>query len=165
MSNIQDEQENNNLVYSKINNGLNDEEIIINDKDQETESYHYYQSNKLFNNKNNCAEGESEEDSDDSIVAFQEEKYSNFVESKDNIFSKESTNTNEINIEYEKETKDFISENKLIKAKSNEINNNMKIKNSFSNKINLKKTKKKKKKEKEEKIEIYAQDKKFKQIK
>ena len=165
MSNIQDEQENNNLVYSKINNGLNDEEIIINDKDQETESYHYYQSNKLFNNKNNCAEGESEEDSDDTIVAFQEEKNSNFVESKDNIFSKESTNTNEINIEYEKETKDFISENKLIKAKSNEINNNMKIKNSFSNKINLKKTKKKKKKEKEEKIEIYAHDKKLKQIK
>ena len=165
MSNIQDEQENNNIIYSKINNGLNDEEIIINDKEQETESYHYYQSNKLFNNKNNCVEGESEEDSDDTIVAFQEEKNSNFVESKDNIFSKESTNTNEINIEYEKETKDFISENKLIKAKSNEINNNVKIKNSFSNKINLKKTKKKKKKEKEEKIEIYAHDKKLKQIK
>ena len=165
MSNIQDEKENNNLVYSKINNGLNDEEIIINDKDQETESYHYYKSNKLFNKKNNCAEGESEEDSDDTIVAFQEEKNSNFVESKDKIFSKESTNTNEINIEYEKETKDFISESKLIKAKSNEINNNVKIKNSFSNKINLKKTKKKKKKEKEEKIEIYAHDKKLKQIK
>ena len=166
MSNFQEEQENNNLVYSKINNGLNDEEIIINDKDQETESYRYYQSNKLFNN-NNCSDGESEEDSDDTIVAFQEEKNSNFIESKDNIFSKDSTNTNEINIEYEKETKDFISEKRLIKIKSNEINNKAKKKNSFSNKISLKKNKKKKKKDKEKKtkIEIYAQDKKLKQIK
>ena len=176
MSNSQEELENNNLISSKIKNGLNDEEIIINDKDKEkdnenNENYQYYESNKFFSNENNYAEGELEEDSDDTIVAFQEEKNSNLIESRDNIFSKDSTNENDLNIEYEKEEKDIIPGNKTEKIKSNEINNNnnnFKIKNSFSHKISLKKKKKKKKKEKNEKnekIEIYAQDKKYKQIK
>ena len=170
MSNSQEELENNNLISSKIKNGLNDEEIIINDKDKEkdnenNENYQYYESNKFFSNENNYAEGELEEDSDDTIVAFQEEKNSNLIESRDNIFSKDSTNENDLNIEYEKEEKDIIPGNKTEKIKSNEINNNnFKIKNSFSHKISLKKKKKKKKKEKNEKnekIEIYAQDKKY----
>ena len=163
MSNTQEEQENNNLICSKINNGPNDEEIIINDK-EETESYQYYESNKLFNNGNNINEGEADEDSDDTIVAYQEEKNSNLLESRDNIFSKDSTNENEINIEYEKEEKINALDNKLAKAESNDINNN-KIKINNLNKIGIKKKKKKKKKNKEEKIEIFAQDKKLKQIK
>ena len=164
MSNIQEGYDDNNLVYSKINNGLNDEEIIINDKDQDNENNdnYYYESNKLFKNKNNYLEGEAEEDSDDTIVAFQEEKNSNLVESRDNIFSKDSTNENEINFENEKEEKDDISENKIDKTKSN--TNLVKTKNHFSNKTGLKKKKKKKKKAKEEKIEIIAHDKKMNQI-
>ena len=171
MSNNQEEQNDNNLVYSKIKNGINDEEVIIIDKDkykENNENFQYYESNKLFNNDNNNAEGELEEDSDDTIVAFQEEKNSNLQESRDNIFSKDSTNENDLNVEYEKEEKGFISENKTEKIKTIEVNNNAKIKNPFPNKISLKKRKKKKKKEKlekNEKIEIYAQDKKLKQIK
>jgi hypothetical protein len=149
MSNSQEEIDNNNLISSKIKNGLNDEEIIINDKDTENnENYQYYESNKLFNNENNYPEGELEEDSDDTIVAFQEEKNSNLIESRDNIFSKDSTNENDLNIEYEKEEKDIIQGNKTEKIKSNEINNNIKIKNSFSHKISLKKRKKRRKKTK-----------------
>ena len=170
MSNSKEDAQNNNLICSKINNGLNDEEIIINDKDKEEENDHYYESNKLFYNKNKFDEGELEEDSDDTIVAFQEEKNSNLIESqsRDNIFSKDSTNENDLNIEYEKEEKDIKSENKDDKTKSNEINKNEKIKNSNSNKTHLKRKKKKKKKgkhEKNEKIEIYAHDKKLRQIK
>ena len=170
MSNSKEDAQNNNLICSKINNGINDEEIIINDKDKEDENEHYYESNKLFYNKNKFDEGELEEDSDDTIVAFQEEKNSNLIESqsRDNIFSKDSTNENDINIEYEKEEKDIKSENKDDKTKSNEINKNEKIKNSNSNKTHLKRKKKKKKKgkhEKNEKIEIYAHDKKLRQIK
>ena len=169
MSSNQEELGNNNLVYSKINNGLNDEVIIINDKETDNDNYQYYESNKLFKNGNNLAEGEAEEDSDDTIVAFQEEKDSNVVDSPDNIFSKDSTNENDINnIEYEKEEKDDISENKNDKTKQILIDNNLKIKHSTSNKIGLKKKKKKKKKEKEEKngkIEIFAHDKKTKHIK
>ena len=170
MSNSKEDAQNNNLICSKINNGLNDEEIIINDKDKEDENEHYYESNKLFYNKNKFDEGELEEDSDDTIVAFQEEKNSNLIESqsRDNIFSKDSTNENDLNIEYEKEEKDIKSENKDDKTKSNEINKNEKIKNSNSNKTHLKKKKKKKKKgkhDKNEKIEIYAHDKKLRQIK
>ena len=170
MSNSKEDAQNNNLICSKINNGLNDEEIIINDKDKEDENEHYYESNKLFYNKNKFDEGELEEDSDDTIVAFQEEKNSNLIESqsRDNIFSKDSTNENDLNIEYEKEEKDIKSENKDDKTKSNEINKNEKIKNSNSNKTHLKRKKKKKKKgkhDKNEKIEIYAHDKKLRQIK
>ena len=60
MSNSQEELENNNLISSKIKNGLNDEEIIINDKDKEkdnekNENYQYYESNKFFSNENNYA--------------------------------------------------------------------------------------------------------------
>ena len=34
MSNSKEDVQNNNLICSKINNGINDEEIIINDKDK-----------------------------------------------------------------------------------------------------------------------------------
>ena len=170
MSNSKEDAQDNNLVCSKINNGQIDEEIVINEKDNQDENAQYYENNKLFNNENNFGEGELEEDSDDTIVAFQEEKNSNLIESqsRDNIFSKDSTNENDLNIEYEKEEKDIKSENKDDKTKSNEINKNEKIKNSNSNKTHLKRKKKKKKKgkhEKNEKIEIYAHDKKLRQIK
>ena len=167
MSNTQEQKENINAVNSNNKKGLIDEEILINDKEQENENYQYYQNNKLIINGNDFCEGEIEEDSDDTIVAFQEEKNSNLVDSRDNIFSKDSTNENELNIEYEKEENDDISDNKLIKAKSSDINN-IKIKKANSNKKGLKKKKKKKKKDKEskgEKIEIVAHDKKTKQIK
>ena len=165
MSNSKEDAQDNNLVCSKINNGQIDEEIVINEKDNQDENAQYYENNKLFNNENNFGEGELEEDSDDTIVAFQEEKNSNLIESqsRDNIFTKDSTNENDLNIEYEKEEKDNISENKYDKTKSSEINKNEKIKNSYSNKNHLKRKKKKKKKEKyekNEKIEIYAHDKK-----
>ena len=147
MSNTQEQKENINAVNSNNKKGLIDEEILINDKEQENENYQYYQNNKLIINGNDFCEGEIEEDSDDTIVAFQEEKNSNLVDSRDNIFSKDSTNENELNIEYEKEDTDDISYNKLIKAKSSDINN-IKIKKASSNKKGLKKKKKKKKKEK-----------------
>ena len=147
MSNTQEQKENINAVNSNNKKGLIDEEILINDKEQENENYQYYQNNKLIINGNDFCEGEIEEDSDDTIVAFQEEKNSNLVDSRDNIFSKDSTNENELNIEYEKEENDDISDNKLIKAKSSDINN-IKIQKANSNKKGLKKKKKKKKKEK-----------------
>ena len=170
MSNSKEDAQDNNLVCSKINNGQIDEEIVINEKDNQDENAQYYENNKLFNNENNFGEGELEEDSDDTIVAFQEEKNSNLIESqsRDNIFTKDSTNENGLNIEYEKEEKDNISENKYDKTKSSEINKNEKIKISYSNKNHLKRKKKKKKKEKHEKnekIEIYAHDKKIRKSK
>ena len=167
MSDTHEEEENNNILKSKMNDKLKNEEILINDNNKESENYQYYQNNILFNNGNDFCESEGEEDSDDTIVAFQEEKNSNLFESRDNIFTKDSTNENDLNLENEKEENDDISDNKLIKMKSSEPNNN-KIKKSISNKKGLKKKKKKKKKEKEEKsdkIEIYAHDKKKKHIK
>ena len=166
MSDTHEEEENNNILKSKINDKLNNEEILINDNNKESENYQYYQNNILFNNGNEFCESEGEEDSDDTIVAFQEEKNSNIFESRDNIFTKDSTNENALNLEYEKEENDDISNNKLIKMKSSETNTN-KIKKSISTKKGLKKKKKKKKKEKEEKsdkIEIYVHDKKKKHI-
>ena len=166
MSDTHEEKENNNIVKSNINDKLNDEEILINDKDKESQNYQYYQNNILFNNGNDLCESEGEEDSDDTIVAFQEEKNSNLIDSHDNIFSKDSTNENDLNIEYEKDENDDLSDIKLIKMKSSEINGNTnKI---ISKKKGLKKKKKKKKRDKEEKsdkIEIYAHDKKKKHIK
>ena len=167
MSDTHEEKENNNVVESNINDELKDEEILINDKNKENQNYQYYQNNILFNNGNDLYESSGEEDSDDTIVAFQEEKNSNLLDSHDNIFTKDSTNENEHNLEYEKDDNDDISDNKLIKLKSGEMNTNTnKIK--ISNKKGLKKKKKKKKKDKEEKsdkIEIYAHDKKKKHIK
>ena len=138
MSHSKEDPQDNNLVCSKINNGQIDEEIVINEKDNQDENAQYYENNKLFNNENNFGEGELEEDSDDTIVAFQEEKNSNLIESqsRDNIFTKDSTNENDLNIEYEKEEKDNISENKYDKTKSSEINKNKKKKNSNSKKNN-----------------------------
>ena len=85
-----------NLTSSKINNDLNDEEILIanndNENDQENtqendENKNYqYNYNNLYNNtNNNFDEIEDDEKSDDTIVAFQEEKNSNLLESNDNI--------------------------------------------------------------------------------
>ena len=70
MSNSKEDAQDNNLVCSKINNGQIDEEIVINEKDNQDENAQYYENNKLFNNENNFGEGELEEDSDDTIVAF-----------------------------------------------------------------------------------------------
>ena len=170
MSKIEDEFQINNIIYHKIDNGINDEEIIINEKTRDIENYKYYQNNKLFNSDNHLGEGECEEDSDDTIVAFQEEKESNLLDN--NFNDAKSENNLDIEIEKEESTenlnqeKESIADNKTEKLKSNNINNNNLIKR--PSKTTLKKKKKKKKKEKEgkaHKIEIYAHDKILKQMK
>ena len=174
MSNLEEDPQSNNIIYHKINNGINDEEIIINDKTQDNESYKYYQNNKIFNNDNHLLEGECEEDSDDTIVAFQEEKEFNLQYNKENNFNNDSENENNIDIENEKEesTENLKESNNIInrteKVKMFIVNNNNLNKNTNITKVKKKKKKKKKAKEKEgktHKIEIYAHDKLLKQMK
>ena len=160
-----------NLPTSKINNGLNDEEIIIADNDnendqentQENDENKNYQNyyNNIYNNTNNFDEIEDDEKSDDTIVAFQEEKNSNLLVSNNNI----SLLNKNITVENEEEIK---NENEKNKENLNNNENNDVILKNTKNSFNSKKTKKKKKKKKKdkEKIEIFAQDKnKLKQIK
>ena len=148
MSKIEDEFQINNIIYHKIDNGINDEEIIINEKTRDIENYKYYQNNKLFNSDNHLGEGECEEDSDDTIVAFQEEKESNLLDN--NFNDAKSENNLDIEIEKEESTenlnqeKESIADNKTEKLKSNNINNNNLIKR--PSKTTLKKKKKKKRK-------------------
>ena len=160
MSNDKENKSNLNIVYSKIDNGLNDEEIMINNNETANDDYNYYINNNNLNN----FEGEEDDDekSDDTIVAFQEEKNSNLFESSENIFIKDLKNEKE---ESNKTINKFIENNK--ESLSNLNNNTVVSKNSTA--LSFKKTKKKKKKKKKdktEKIEIYAKDKnKLKQVK
>ena len=160
MSNDKENKSNLNIVYSKIDNGLNDEEIMINNNETANDDYNYYINNNNLNN----FEGEEDDDekSDDTIVAFQEEKNSNLFESSENIFIKDLKNEKE---ESNKTINKFIENNK--ESLSNLNNNTIVSKNSTA--LSFKKTKKKKKKKKKdktEKIEIYAKDKnKLKQVK
>ena len=164
MSNNKDNNLNFNNVYSKIANGLNDEEIIINNNEEGNDDYNCYINNNNLNN----FEGEEDDDekSDDTIVAFQEEKNSNLCESSENLFIKELKNVKE---ESNKNINKVIENNK--ESSSNLNSNNIVSKNSTAS-LTLKKTKKKKKKKKKDKkdkherIEIYAKDKnKLKQVK
>ena len=159
-----------NLEYSPLNNELNDEEIIINNNEQKYEGYNNYQyiNNNINNNANDFEEIEEEEKSDDTIVAFQEEKKTNLIESKDNIFSKDSTNENEDELNNKNNiNKNNGNENKVPNEEGlylNNNNNNNLLKKSIGV-LSLKKNKKKKKKKKKnktEKLEIFAQDKKLK---
>ena len=112
-----------NLPTSKINNGLNDEEIIIADNDnendkentQENDENKNYQNyyNNLYNNTNNFDEIEDDEKSNDTIVVFQEEKNSNLLVSNDNIslLNKNITVENEEEIKNENEKKENLNNN------------------------------------------------------
>ena len=157
MSNNKEKNSDINILYSKIDNGINDEEIIINNNIVENDDYYYYNN---INNMNDFEGEEDDEKSDDTIVAFQEEKNTNILESSTKISDKDTQNG--------KEESDNIS---------NSNTNNIPSKNS-TGAFPLKKTKKKKKKKKKEKndkkgkkdkterIEIYAKDKnKIKQLK
>ena len=146
MSNNKEKNSDINIVYSKIDNGLNDEEVIINNNVPDNDDDYYY-----YNNNINDFDGEEDDEkSDDTIVAFQEEKNANIFESSENICDKDLNNG--------KEESDNISHSNT---------NNIASKNSTAA-LTLKKTKKKKKKKKKEKkdkkdkterIEIYAKDK------
>ena len=146
-----------NLVYSKINNGINDEEIIINNNEEEKDNNFYSYHSNFYNKTNQFKEIEEEEKSDDTIVAFQEEQKSNLVESNDNFTNKDLPTEKE----EESSTKIFSENKDNNKENLNSLNNNIALKSQKENQTlkKTKKKKKKKKKEKNDKIEIFAQDK------
>ena len=155
MSNNKGTLLNSNLVYSKINNGLNDEEIIINNNEEEKDSNFKSYNSNFYNKTNNFEEMEEDEKSDDTIVAFQEEKNSNFIESNENFTNKD------LPIEKEEEISTKVNSENKDNNKENLNSLNINLKKTKENQISkkTKKKKKKKKMEKNDKIEIYAQDK------
>ena len=130
------------MPFCSINNGLNDEEINNINNDQKNDNfsnYQYYNTNILFRKGNHFEDGEEEEKSDDTIVAFQEEKNSNLLD---------STNENEIDLNNNTEYKYNNLNNEILSKKSSGV---FPLKN--------KKKKKKKKRDKNKRIQILAHDK------
>ena len=145
MSDIKSKNINIDILSQMINNKSNDEEIIINNNEQENDeiTFHSGKGKNIYIHTNTFDEKEEDEKSEDTIVAFQEEKNYNLNESSDDIYTKDTfngKNDENQNLEIQPE----VPKNVLKRSSSTLIKK-------------IKKNKKKKKKKKH--IEIMAQDK------